>query len=82
MLDAWLQDLESLEAITQSDDARKIFLKMAALMHAGRTAGFLAELAHDQDLDEATKGHVTELAQDRRFLAAVEEYLRRTERFH
>jgi hypothetical protein len=82
MLDTWLQDLESLEAATRSDDARKLFLKMAALMHAGRTPSFLAELDGDEELDEATKGHVTELAQDRRFLVAVEEYLRRTERLH
>jgi hypothetical protein len=82
MLDTWLQDLESLEAATRSDDARKLFLKMAALMHAGRTPSLLAELDGDEELDETTKGHVTELAQDRRFLVAVEEYLRRTERLH
>ena len=78
----WLQDLESLEAITRSEDARKIFLKMAALSRTGRTPGFLAELEHDPELDETTKSHVAELAQDRSFLVAVEEYLRRTERVH
>jgi hypothetical protein len=82
MLDTWLQDLESLEAITQSDDARKIFLKMAALMRAGRTPSFLAELERDPEIDETTKGHVTELAQNRGFLVAVEEYLHRTARVH
>ena len=82
MLQPWLQDLESLEAITRSEDARKIFLKMAALSRAGRTPGFLAELEHDPELDETTKSHVAELAQDRSFLVAVEEYLRRTERVH
>ena len=29
-----------------------------------------------------TKGHLTELASDRTFLLAVEEYLRRTQRIH
>ena len=82
MTRAWLQDLESLEAITRSEDARKIFLKMAALSRTGGTPGFLAELEHDPELDETTKGHVAELAQDRSFLVAVEEYLRRTERVH
>ena len=82
MLGPWLQDLESLEAITRSDDARQIFLKMAALSHAGRMPSFLAELEHDQELDEATKGYVAELARERSFLVAVEEYLRRTERVH
>ena len=55
---------------------------MAALSRTGGTPGFLAELEHDPELDETTKGHVAELAQDRSFLVAVEEYLRRTERVH
>ena len=82
MLEPWLQDLESFEAITRSADARKIFLKMAALSRSGRMPSFLAEIEHDQELDETTKGHVVELARDRSFLVAVEEYLRRTERVH
>jgi hypothetical protein len=82
MLTPWLQDLESLEAISQNDDARKIFLKMAAMAHAGRMPNFLAEVAHDQELDDTTKGHLTELANDHAFLLAVEEYLRRTQLVH
>ncbi len=82
MLSPWLQDLESLEAISQDDDARKIFLKMAALSQAGRLPNFLAEVAHDRELDETTKGHLTELASDPAFLLAVEEYVRRTQRVH
>jgi hypothetical protein len=82
MLTPWLQDLESLEAISQDDDARKIFLKMAAMSHAGRLPNFLAEVAHDQELDDTTKDHLTELANDRVFLLAVEEYLRRTQLVH
>ncbi|HET6944279.1 MAG TPA: hypothetical protein VFI01_02930 [Gaiellaceae bacterium] len=82
MVGPWLQDLESLEAISQNGDARRIFLRMAALSQAGRLPGFLAEVAQDDDLDEHTKGQLTELAQDRAFLFAVEEYLRRTQHFH
>jgi hypothetical protein len=82
MLGAWLQDLESLEAISQDADARRIFLRMAALSHTGRTGSFLAELADDSELDDATKGHLYELAQDESFLFAVEEYVRRTQRVH
>jgi hypothetical protein len=78
----WLQDLESLEAISQDDDTRKIFLRMAAMSQSGSLPTFIAEVAHDQELDDATKGHLTELAQDEAFLLAVEEYLRRTQRFH
>jgi glycogen debranching enzyme len=82
MLGPWLQDLESFEAISQDDSARKIFLKMAAMSHDGRLPNFIAEVAHDQELDEATKGHLTELASDPAFLLAVEEYLHRTQRVH
>ena len=78
----WLQDLESLEAISQDDDARRIFLRMAAMSHAGRLPNFIAEVAHDRELDDTTKDHLTELAQDELFLLAVEEYLRRTQRAH
>jgi hypothetical protein len=82
MLGLWLQDLESLEAISQNDDARRIFLKMAAMSHDGRLPNFLAEVCCDDELDDATKGHLTELANDRSFLLAVEEYLHRTHRVH
>jgi hypothetical protein len=82
MLGLWLQDLECLEAISQNDDARRIFLKMAALSHAGRLPNFLAELASDDEIDAQTKGQLAELASDRPFLHAVEEYLRKTQRAH
>jgi hypothetical protein len=82
MLGTWLQDIESLEAISQDDDARRIFLKMAAMSQTGRLPNFLHELADDQELDDDTKCHLTELACDPSFLAAVEEYLHRTQRFH
>jgi glycogen debranching enzyme len=82
MLGLWLQDLESLEAISQNDDARRIFLKMAAMSHDGRLPNFIAELSCDDELDDATKSHLTELASDPAFLLAVEEYLRRTQRIH
>jgi hypothetical protein len=82
MLGPWLQDLESLEAISQDAVTRKIFLKMAAMSKDGRLPTFLAQLAHDEELDDQTKGHLTELAGDELFLLAVEEYLRRTQRFH
>jgi hypothetical protein len=75
-------DLESLEAISQNDDARRIFLKMAAMSQEGRLPQFLNELAVDPEIDEDVKGTLTELALDRNFLLAVEDYLRRTQRFH
>jgi hypothetical protein len=82
VLGDWLQDLESLEAISQDDDAKRIFLRMAAMSQAGQIPSFLSELEKDDDLDEATKGTLEELAKDDTFLFAVEEYLQQTQRLH
>lgn len=82
MLGQWLHDLESLEAISQDDDAKKIFLRMAAMSQSGQMTSFLTELANDADLDDETKGTLAELAKDNTFLLAVEDYLQRTKRLH
>jgi hypothetical protein len=82
MLSLWLQDLESLEAISQDDDARQIFLRMAALSQTGRTSTLVTEIARDDDLDDEMKGTLTELARDRSFLLAFEDYLEQTRRIH
>ena len=82
MLSLWLEDLESLEAISQDDSTRRIFLRMAAMSQAGRLPQFLHELQADHDLDDDTKGTLTEIAQDESFLLVVEDYLRKTHRFH
>ena len=82
MLGHWLQDLESLEAISQDADAKRIFLRMAAISQTGQMSSFLTELAQDGDLDDETKGTLTELANDNTFLLAVEDYLQRTQRLH
>src|SRR5262249_21695926 len=39
----WLDETESLEAISQNDDARRIFLRMASLSQTGRTPSFVEE---------------------------------------
>jgi hypothetical protein len=82
MVGTWLHDLESLEAISQDDDAKAIFLRMAAMSREGQMGSFLTELAQDDDLDDETKGTLTELASDSSFLLAVEDYLQRTQRLH
>lgn len=75
-------DLESFEAISQNDEARRIFLRMAAMSQDGNLRQFLRELDHDPEVDAATKGTLTELASDRSFLLAVEDYLLQTRHFH
>ena len=82
MLAVWMQDIESLEGIAQDDDARRIFLRMAAMSENGRLDGFITQLAHDEELDEDTKGTLAEIAKEPSFLLAVQEYLRRTHHIH
>jgi hypothetical protein len=82
MLGPWLQDLESLEAISQDDISRRLFLRMAAMSREGTLGTFMRDLAHDPELDEQTKGTLSEIARDESFLLAVEDYLRRTRHFH
>ena len=78
----WLDELETLEAISQHDDSRRLFLRMAQLSQDGRVTPFLHEVAADGDLDLATKSRLFELAQDSSFLNAVEDYLHRTGEKH
>ncbi len=82
MLATWLQDLESLEAISQDDVTRDLCLRMASLSQTDSLGPFLVQLHDDDDLDDQTKGMLTELAEDRSFLLAVEEYVHKTEIVH
>ncbi|HKB20878.1 MAG TPA: hypothetical protein VKC65_07665 [Gaiellaceae bacterium] len=78
----WLEDLESLEAISQDAEARTIFSRMAEMSQEGRLGTFLVELAGTPELDEFTKGTLSEIARDEAFLLAVDDYLHRTRVLH
>jgi hypothetical protein len=82
MAGLWLEDIETLEAISQDEEARTLFLRMAALQRHGGTTSFLVELEHDPEVDEQVKGSLAEIAQDANFLLALEEYIHRTRRVH
>jgi hypothetical protein len=82
MVDLWLHDIESLEAVTQDEYTRQICLRMAAMTQAGTLGPFIADLHSDEDLDEGTKGTIAEIAGDSSFLLAVEDYVRRTQLLH
>jgi hypothetical protein len=82
MFGEWMEDLESLEAISQDAEARTIFLRMAALSQEGRLGSFLVELAGTPELDDFTKGTLSEIAKDEGFLLMVDDYLRRTTVLH
>jgi len=82
MFPEWLEDLESLEAISQDAEARTIFSRMAAMSQEGRLGTFLVELAGSPELDDFTKGTLSEIARDEAFLLTVDDYLRRTQVLH
>jgi hypothetical protein len=82
MLRTLQENLESFEAINQDDVTRTLVLRISALSQAGKLGPFLFELAHDAELDDMTKGTLTEIANDPSFLLAVEDYLHRTEIVH
>jgi len=82
MVDLWLHDIESLEAVTQDEHTKRLCLRLAAMSQAGTLAPFIANLDHDNELDDSTKGTLAEIAEDANFLLALEDYVRRTRLVH
>ena len=81
MRSPWLQDIESLEAVTQDVETRRLCLRMAAMSQAGSLEPFLDNLRHE-DVDEDTRGAVIEIAGNENFLLALDDYVRRTRVLH
>jgi hypothetical protein len=78
----WLVDIESFEQVSQDATSRRLVLRMAQLSREGRLAPFVTEVAADPGFDEDTRAAIAELASDRAFLLAIEEYLGRTSVVH
>lgn len=78
----WLDDIESLEAISRDGETRRLLLRMADLAQRGRLQPFLRELDADDELDLPTKRTLAELAADEGLLHAVEDYVHRTSALH
>ena len=78
MVGSWY-DIESLEELHQDEAVRDVVLRMAVLACGGR----LMDAVHaDADLDAETKATVLELAGERAFLLAFEDYARRCRHYH
>ena len=79
MIDLWLQDIESLEAVSQ-DEQHEADLPAHGRDVAGRHARPRSSrnLRHDDELDEGRRARSREIAQDANFLLAVEDYVHRT----
>lgn len=78
MVDLWLHDIESLEAVAQDEGTKLLCLRMAAMSKAGTLQPFIRDLHADDDLDDGTKDTIAEIASDEHFLLALEDYVRRT----
>jgi hypothetical protein len=75
-------DLEALETVSQNTAACDLFLRMAQLSGAGELNRFLFELSENDEIDPETKAAFAEVAQDRAFLRALEDYVRGTRVLH
>jgi hypothetical protein len=82
VVDLWVHDIESLEAVAQDEGTLRLCLRMAAMSKAGTLEPFIRDVAVSDELDEVTKGSIAEIARDEHFLLAVEDYVRRTTRVH
>ena len=78
MVEGWLHDIESLEAVTQDEETKQLCLRMAAMSQQGTLGPFIETLHRDQGLDELTKGAIAEIAENASFLLALEDYVHRT----
>jgi hypothetical protein len=82
VVDLWVHDIESLEAVAQDEGTLLLCLRMAAMSKAGTLEPFVRDVAASGELDDVTKGSIAEIASDEHFLLAVEDYVRRTTRIH
>ena len=84
MTELLLGETEALEAIAQDTMTRDLFLRMATMSAHGTLGPFLRELLADADADADAEiaGILAELASDRAFLHAVEDYVQCTHVLH
>ncbi|MBA2537330.1 MAG: hypothetical protein H0V20_07880 [Actinobacteria bacterium] len=82
MVNGWVHNLESLEAINQDAATRDVVLRMAGLSRGGRLSTFIRVVNADPELDDYTREWVLDLARNERFLLAADEYLARCRTLH
>ena len=78
----WTHDLEALETVSQITEARDVLLRLAHLSGENGVKRFLIELDETEGLDDETKAAFADLAQDRAFLQALDDYVHRTRHVH
>jgi hypothetical protein len=78
----WPHDIEALETVSQDEAALGLFLRVAQLSREGGLNRFLRELAENDELDAETKAAFAEVATNREFLLALDDYVHRTRIVH
>jgi hypothetical protein len=78
----WPHDLEALETVSQNEAALELFLRMAQISRGGGLNNFLRELVESDGLDSETKAAFAEVATNRPFLLALDDYVHRTRITH
>lgn len=82
MIPLWPQDIEALETVSQNEAALGLFLRVAELSREGGLNRFLRELVENDELDAETKAAFAEVATNRAFLLALDDYVHRTRIAH
>lgn len=82
MTSLWSHDLEALETVSQNEAALCLFLRVAQLSREGGLNSFLRELVESEELDSETKAAFAEVATNREFLLALDDYVHRTRIAH
>jgi hypothetical protein len=78
----WPHDLEALETVSQNEAVLDLFLRMARISRGGSLSQFLLELVESKGIDAETKAAFAEVATNREFLLALDDYVHRTRIAH
>jgi hypothetical protein len=78
----WAHDLEALETVSQNEAVLELFLRMARISRGGGLSHFLLELVESKGIDAETKAAFAEVASNREFLLALDDYVHRTRIIH
>ena len=82
MTPGWSQDIEAFETVSQNEAALELFLRIAQISRGEGLNHFLRELDDDDELDADTKTAFAEVASNREFLVALDDYVHRTRIMH
>ena len=78
----WSQDIEAFETVSQNEATLDLFLRIARISREDGLNHVLRELHENDELDTETKIAFAEVASNREFLVALDDYVHRTRVLH